>query len=81
VTTLPREAPLLDPTLVRQSVVLAGEARLSLIAAGLIGAMELASDLPGEGSEMLREALFLAAVRCLTLRDRARHESASAGEP
>jgi hypothetical protein len=69
-----KDAGFLDAVASNRSALLASESRLSLIAAGLFGAMELASDLPRAPSEMLRKALFLGALRALTLREETRRE-------
>jgi hypothetical protein len=64
----------LDHALARESALLGREARLSLIAAAVIGAMELASGLDEEGTEGLRRALFLGALRALELREATRQK-------
>jgi hypothetical protein len=71
----------LDGTLVQQSTLMGREARLSLIAAAVIGAMELASELPDEAGEGLRKSLFLGALRALELREKARRELREASCP
>jgi hypothetical protein len=73
---VPEGSPLLDPELLSRSTLLAQEARLCLIAAAVIGAIELASGLEGESGEALRKTLFLGALRALSMRENARQELA-----
>jgi hypothetical protein len=63
---------------VRESDLLADEARLSLITAAVVGAMEVASAVGEDGATTLRKALFLCALRAAALREKARSELRSA---